>query len=276
MSDLIVKEVPDLVKVASALDVTDKTRETYENAMKSYHRYCMEQDVEQDLDSLRAWIKSARTPATQAMWTAASKKVFSQLFRGRPELSDLRESLDSIKKVKRDLTVTESRYLTAEEVDKLVAISPEHLGLMIRTLFMTGLRISELLNIKLSDCVSIRDGKAYEIQVLGKGRKPYKGYINQDLYLDINNKFKGKKYLFEHDGSTYSRHYIAEALTKLGHKIGKKISPHTLRHSFANYHLANGMSIEKVSAAMNHKSIQTTNDFYGHQKPTLEELRIIK
>jgi len=276
MNDLTVNKTPDLVEVASGLDLTAKTRETYTNAMKSYHRYCMERDCNQDLDSLKAWIQSARTPATQAMWTSAAKKVFSQLFKGRPELIDLRESLDSIKKVKRDLTITESGYLTAEEVEKLISISPEHLGLIIKTLFVTGLRISELLNIKLSDCVSIRDNMAYEIQVLGKGRKPYKVYIGKELYGEINDKFEGKKYLFEHDGHMYSRHYMAEVLTKLGKRIGKKMSPHTLRHSFANYHLSNGMSIEKVSAAMNHKSIQTTNDFYGHQKPTLEELRIIK
>jgi integrase len=275
MNELTTIKKYDLINTANMLQVGQKTKETYVNAMISFKKFCLEKNCLEDLDSLKSWLYSTKTPATQAIYIAAVKKVFSLQFKGDPRLVELQQTLAEIKPVKRNLAVTESKYLKKDEVEKLIAASPTKIALMIKTLFVTGLRISELLDIRLSDCSSIRDGQVYEVKVLGKGSKENTVYISKALYDEIGNIFGDKTFLFGHDGLPYRREYISNEIKRIGVKIGKNISAHTLRHSRAHDLLERGVSIDKVSKFLNHSSITTTASFYLHTKPTLEELQII-
>lgn len=275
MNELATIKKYNLIQVAQTLQVSAKTCETYANAMLAFKKFCDSNGIAEDLDSLKRWILSSKSAATQTLYVAASKKVFSALFKGDPRLIELQQTLSEIKPVKRSIAITESKYLSKEEVEKLIAVSPKKVALVIKTLFVTGLRISELLDIKFEDCTSIRDGKVYEVNVLGKGNKQNVVYISKELHDEISDTFTDKIFLFGHDGSQYRREYVSNEIKRMGRKIGKNISAHTLRHSRAHDLMERGVSIDKVSKFLNHSSIITTASFYLHSKPSLEELNII-
>jgi integrase len=277
MKDLESKKQISLVAIANSLELSVRTKETYVAAMKSYIRYCEENSLRQDLDSLKSWIIATKSSSSQAVYIAAAKKVFSEIFRDDPRLNNIIDSLKKIHPTKRDLSIKESKFLTSDEIEELISVSSHHFGIIIRSLFQTGLRISELLNIKHVDCTSIRDGIAYEIKIIGKGNKENTVYLTKDLYLQIKNVFSEEGYLFSGDGGKthYRREYISFKIQKYGELIGKKIGAHTLRHSRAADLMSRGVSIDKVSKFLNHASINTTASFYLHQKPSLEELGII-
>lgn len=143
---------------------------------------------------------------------------------------------------------------------------------MIETLYSCGLRVSELITLRLSD-LFFKDGF---IRVIGKGDKQrlvpvsatavelIDGYLEQrgeqqatagsaDIVF-LNNKGGGltRVMIF---------HIIREAAKWAG--IKKKVSPHTFRHSFATHLLEGGASIRQVQEMMGHESIMTT-EIYTH------------
>lgn len=143
--------------------------------------------------------------------------------------------------------------------------------------YSTGVRINELVNIKLNKI----DFKNHEIKVFGKGRKERIVFLNdfafQELnkYLSIRDKFlfdkkrniyKKNEFLFiNKNGNQLSERFIRLLLNKYLIKAGinKKISPHSIRHSFATHLLQNGASIRAVQELLGHASINTTQ-IYTH------------
>ncbi|MCL5771949.1 MAG: tyrosine recombinase XerC [Actinobacteria bacterium] len=143
--------------------------------------------------------------------------------------------------------------------------------------YSTGVRISELVNITLDKI----DLKNKEIKVFGKGRKERVVYLNDfalrklNNYLDIRNEFlfdkknnfyKKNDFLFlNKNGNRLSERFIRILLDKYLKKAGinKKISPHSIRHSFASHLLQNGASIKAVQELLGHENISTTQ-IYTH------------
>ncbi len=122
-------------------------------------------------------------------------------------------------------------------------------------IYTLGLRISELANIKLSD---ISDSW---IRIRGKGNKqrdvpllkPTKELI--DAYIAAK---QPKEYLFEKNGEKLSQNSLRYLINKTFSKIGLKVTPHQLRHSFATSLLNSGAAIADVSELLGHSSMATT------------------
>ena len=136
--------------------------------------------------------------------------------------------------------------------------------LILEILYASGVRVSELVNIKLSD---INDE---EIKVLGKRNKERITRIGEyareylDLYLDdgyLKLNKNNEKYLFlNNNGKVLTTRGIRYILDKIIQKssVGKKISPHMLRHSFATHLLNEGCDILSVQELLGHESLSTT------------------
>jgi integrase/recombinase XerD len=279
----IIKPDPshDLVIVVDRLkNLSPETKNTYKFAMKSYENYCQNKGLKPDLDSLLQWLESVDASTTQATYIAAVKRIFSEIYKDDPRLPEFKESLEEIRPVKRDMSITESGYLTEKEIKELIKVAPENIGLMIEVLYQTGLRITELLSIKLEDCQLIeRKGKKpyREVKVKQKRNKTGTVFINDNLYKKVYKFFKSKKFLFEHDGKPYTRQFVSMEIKRIGAQIGRpEIHAHTIRHSFATHLVKDRkLSIDQVQRAMNHSSAQTTIQFYIHNKPTPEDLGVI-
>jgi integrase/recombinase XerD len=157
--------------------------------------------------------------------------------------------------------------LSEEEISKVISITTnlKHKAILV-TIYSCGLRLSELLNIKLTDIQSdrrlllIRDAK---------GNKD-RNTILSDTTLALLRKyylaFKPKEYLFEgQNGGRYSSKSV-QSIVKHALKaanIKRPASTHTLRHSFATHLLENGTDLRYIQTLLGHSSPKTT-EIYAH------------
>jgi integrase/recombinase XerD len=169
--------------------------------------------------------------------------------------------------------------LSVEDINKIVdaidlsTAEGQRNKAMLETLYSCGLRVSELINLKISDLYF----KDEIIKVIGKGNKerfvPIGGVaIKQiEIYKDeIRSHVKIKKdnedFLFLNNrGTSLSRVMVFTIIKQLVVKIGlkKKISPHTFRHSFATHLIEGGADLRAVQEMLGHESI-TTTEIYTH------------
>jgi integrase len=142
----------------------------------------------------------------------------------------------------------------------------------IRFLYATGCRVAELRGIRLSDC-SIVLGTVY-ISVLGKGSKERTVRIQETMYNDIRATFKGQVYLFETQmGKPYNCSYVSTEIRKVTKKaIGKSLSAHKMRHSWATRKIGSGVPVDAVSRYMGHSSTAITLKYYAHNQITNDQL----
>ena len=169
--------------------------------------------------------------------------------------------------------------LSEEEIDRLIAAidlskpEGERNRAMLETLYGCGLRVSELVNLKLSD-LFFEEGF---IKVTGKGDKerfvPIVNstikYINNYLiyirnHLNIQTGFEDTLFL-NRRGKQLTRAMIFTIIKQLAEKIGlqKNVSPHTFRHSFATHLLQNDADLRSIQLMLGHESI-TTTEIYVH------------
>ena len=155
-------------------------------------------------------------------------------------------------------------YLTKSEIESLLNVADKRMSLIIKFLFSTGCRVSELINTRLIDCK--RNGKV-EINILGKGEKSRDVYISNELFNEILDVFQGRAYLFETSLHTqYKRQNLLKYIKKLGNKaaLNKTVNNHIFRHSFAMYMLSLGKSIKRLSRYLGHSSVTVTIEYYLH------------
>jgi len=170
------------------------------------------------------------------------------------------------------------KVLTEEEIKKLInSIDLNHdFGqrnkTIIEILYGTGIRVSELINLKLSNIFF----KENIIKVIGKGNKErfvplgeiasneMKIYINNRNRLKIDSKSSDILFLNRY-GRGLTRSMIFKIISDASKRVGldKKISPHTLRHSFATHLIKNGADLRTIQLILGHESI-TTTEIYTH------------
>lgn len=127
--------------------------------------------------------------------------------------------------------------------------------LIIVMLYTLGLRISELAGLELKNI------KKQWLRVTGKGQKmrdvPLSAALKKEMehYCTQNHP---KKFFFEKKGVKLSEDSLRYKLNKTFKRIGLKVTPHQLRHSFATALLNGGARIEDVSELLGHESIATT------------------
>ncbi|APU70329.1 site-specific tyrosine recombinase XerD [Christiangramia flava] len=169
--------------------------------------------------------------------------------------------------------------LSLSEIDKIIeaidlsAPEGERNRAIIETLYGCGLRVSELINLKLSD-LFFKEGF---IKVTGKGEKdrfvPISNYTQKfiNIYKDqIRNHLEIKPeatdtLFLNRRGNQLTRAMIFTLVRKFTELAGihKKVSPHTFRHSFATHLLENGADLRAIQQMLGHESI-TTTEVYVH------------
>ncbi|MEO1484598.1 MAG: site-specific tyrosine recombinase XerD [Bacteroidota bacterium] len=215
-----------------------------------------------------------QNPRSQARLISGLKSFFGYLIFENLRDTDPLELVES-PKIGRKLPDT----LSLEEIDLLIAAidlskpEGERNRAILETLYGCGLRVSELIHLKLSD-LFFEEGF---IRVIGKGQKQRfvpisdtnQKYINiyVDLirsHLTIEKDSSDIVFLNRH-GKKLTRAMIFTIIKNLTEKIGlkKKVSPHTFRHSFATHLLMNGADLRAIQQMLGHESI-TTTEVYVH------------
>jgi len=176
--------------------------------------------------------------------------------------------------------------LSVEEVDALMVAADGDEPLEIRNramlelLYGSGLRISELLELKLSN-LHLNMGF---LNIIGKGNKERivpigaEGAYALKRYIDKSRpylkKVPGDIVFVNGRGSQISRVGFYKVLKKLTLKAGimKEVSPHTLRHSFASHLLENGVDLRVVQELLGHEDISTTQIYTHISKKQLQKV----
>ncbi|WP_299017214.1 site-specific tyrosine recombinase XerD [uncultured Polaribacter sp.] len=222
-------------------------------------------------------------PRSQARIISGLRSFFDYLV-----FEDYRETnptdLLETPKIGRKLPDTLSQF----EIDKLIASidlshpQGERNRTILETLYSCGLRVSEVITLKISD-LFFEEGF---IRVLGKGNKErfvpihpsaqkYILFYINDIRAHINPQKNFEDTLFlNRRGKGLSRQMVFLILKDLAIKIDlkKKISPHTLRHSFATHLLQNGADLRAIQQMLGHESITTTEVYVHVDKTYLKEV----
>lgn len=147
---------------------------------------------------------------------------------------------------------------------------------MLTTLYSAGLRMGELLNLRICDV----DSEGMRIWVReGKGVKDRLTVLSPKLLKLLRMYFKAYRpqyYLFEGPGgkpysSTSVRKVLKRAVKKAN--IHKPVKPHTLRHSFATHLLENGTNLRYIQTLLGHTSAKTTEIYTHVTTKVLEEVK---
>ena len=185
--------------------------------------------------------------------------------------SELLETPKTGKKLPEFLTVDEVNQLV-KEINRSKPEGERNLAIL-EVLYGCGLRVSELIELKLSE-IYWKEGF---IRIIGKGNKErlvplgktatkhLKIYINEiRVHNKVNEESKDHVFLNK-NGGKISRVMIFKIIKALTLKAGikKNISPHTLRHSFATHLVEGGADLRAVQEMLGHQSI-TTTEIYTH------------
>lgn len=180
------------------------------------------------------------------------------------------------------LIKTLPNFLTQKEIQDLIETIPldNLLGIrdraIIECLYSTGIRIGELVQLNVSD---IKEGN--QILIRGKGNKERIVFLGEyalkslKMYLEearpklLRNE-REKALFLSKIGTRLTSRSIERIMEKYGFLIGKDISPHTIRHSFATHLLENGADLRAVQELLGHSDLSTTQK-YTHI--TLERLK---
>ncbi|MBF4466952.1 site-specific tyrosine recombinase XerD [Flavobacterium sp. LC2016-12] len=178
--------------------------------------------------------------------------------------------------------------LAVQEIDSLIAAidlssnEGERNRAMLETLYGCGLRVSELVSLKISD-LFFDEGF---IKITGKGNKerfvPI-GKLTQKYIQIYQNEIRGNLTIkkgcedtlfLNRRGNQLTRAMIFTIIKDLAVKVGlkKNISPHTLRHSFATHLLENGADLRSIQLMLGHESITTTEIYVHLDRSFLKEV----
>ncbi|WCM43162.1 site-specific tyrosine recombinase XerD [Flavobacterium sp. CBA20B-1] len=237
---------------------------------------------EHNIRSFIHFIADFLAPSTQARILSALNHYYNFLIL-QQKIDQNPVAFIELPKQSRKLPVV----LTVDEIDLLQSFIKKdtHEGVrndaIIEVLYSCGLRVSEVVHLKLSDLFF---DEGY-IKVLGKGdkqrfvpitqsaMKKVHSYINE-IRFQLKIKKEAEDILFlNRRGSQLTRAMIFTILKNLAKMAGlnKNISPHTLRHSFATHLLENGADLRSIQMLLGHESITTTEIYLHLDRNKLKE-----
>ncbi|WP_373722503.1 site-specific tyrosine recombinase/integron integrase [Bacteroides heparinolyticus] len=159
------------------------------------------------------------------------------------------------------------KYLGPGEVKRMIdSTANQKHKCIIKLLYGCGLRLSELLNLRITDI----DSGSMVVHIRNsKGNKDRVVMLSNQLLEELRAyflKYKPQEYLIEgQGGGLYSEKSVQNVVKYAAVKAGikKQVTPHTLRHSFATHLLENGTDIRYIQQLLGHSSVKTT-EIYTH------------
>lgn len=276
---VIKKEFEQFLKFERGLSIN--SIDAYLNDVSKFQVYCednnlvLNQIARKDIQDFLQWLQEFNiSPFTQSRLISGLKTFFSFLIIEH-ELDNNPTELLQAPRLSRKLP----SVLSIHEIDQLIAAidlsstEGERNKTIVEVLYGCGLRVSELVNLKISNLFL----DVEFIKVEGKGSKERLIPIGQQaikhlrLYLDsvrphIKIKDGNEDIVFlNRRGSALSRVMIFLIIKELAQKIGlqKTVSPHSFRHSFASHLVEGGADLRAVQDMLGHESI-TTTEIYTH------------
>ena len=265
---------------------TDLTgyNDSYMYAIKPFVSFLDGGDV--TIDSIREYFRELNTTDLAASTIRVRRQAVKDRVRRKFEHADpqTREHIESsFRSMDRDpdlkcpsssyggigdnAVLSETEYATV-----LQKARSEKQRLFVSFLMQTGARVSEMTGVRHSDCKP--EAGAVSVRLKGKGNKnaSYKErtvYISETLYSRMLAEFGTTEGLLmqTRNGKRYSRSYVSNQISKLTmYAIGRKISAHKLRHSFATHQIQKHGRLSALSQYLGHSDVSITAKYYLHDK----------
>ena len=215
-------------------------------------------------------LKTERRGATCELAKTAIKAAIKKTTNDANHHNAIDAAFKKIKMPKPDKAIRGRKTITLEQIRLLKTELNDQQALIVETLAVTGLRVSELLNAKRKDIIADKNGAT--LRVTGKGNKEREVFLLPDVLQKIQ-KQAGKKYLFEtKNGKRQCRHNLSYAISNAGRRLGFIVSPHTLRHTFATLQIKSQTSIKAVSQYLGHANTGITSAMYDHNELTRNDI----
>ncbi len=270
---------------------SENTIFSYERDLKKIFNIYLNEDINNlNKDHIKKEIAKTKLAVSSTSRLISSIKSFYKYLRTFNMVTiNLADDLIMPKKEKKI-----PKVLSIADIEKLLSLEPKDKldyrnKAIIELLYATGIRVSELINIKLNDLDLNND----VLRTFGKGNKerviPLGDYAKEALKTYINNyriflAKPGSEYLFlNNHGHKITRQGIFKILNQVAKKtmMNTPFSPHTLRHSFATHLLNYGADLRSIQELLGHSDISSTqiythvskeklkknyNDFHPHSK----------
>jgi len=264
----------DFKKLLTIKRYSYRTIKSYSNALKTFFSYfnyknpenINPSDIEQFINKMV--VDDNISQSYQKVLVGAIKLFYNELLRKNFKLNYLYPDRPE-KKLPVVLDKSEIKIL-------LNSIQNLKHKAILSLIYSAGLRLSEVIEIKLTDI----DSKRMLIKIVqGKGEKDRYVMLSDKLLVllrEYYREYKPKEYLFEgQKGGKYSSRSVQaifkEALRKSN--IKKKASVHTLRHSFATHLLESGVDIRIIQQLLGHNSLKTTQIYTQISSSKITEIK---
>ena len=268
------------------LEELEGIRDTYRSDVRQFIKFIRERKlfIVEGLSRYVKWLDEEHdekrySPATINRKIAAAKSRVRHAFKRSVFADDLRKKyrLEDILKAVRlkpiePLGVPTGKVLSVEEAREFVAGTKDAtVRLMANFLVSTGVRVSEMLGIRLSDLKPAKKSFV-QIRVVGKGSKGRVIHVKKEFLDRIRKHFRGTTWLFEHNGKRYSRVSVTNRIKHESLKsIGKEVSAQQLRHTWAVIQIKRGRDVKAVAAGLGHADPGLTMRMYADSKMKPEE-----
>ena len=263
-----------LKRVETELKISKSSTHTIKNYISANTKFLSStnkqpQDIkDNDVKLFMAEKLSDKASMSIILFLSALRYAYISILKFDPSLG--------IKRPKREKRIPE--VLSKEEVKNLLDnIENAKTRLMLSMIYACGFRVSELVNLKVSE-LDFQQNIGHVR--MGKGRKDRVFNIPQQLKKLLEKQVEQQTenhqlYLFSSTNERMSERNLQKLIKKAAIKsrIKKDIHPHTLRHSFATHLLENNIDIRKIQELLGHADLSTTQ-IYTHV--STEELKKIK
>ncbi len=212
-------------------------------------------------------------PASVALRLASIKSFYRYLLKS--EIINYNPSdtvqMDNIREntTNKNIKNIRQKSINAVEIDKLIYKLDGLDKLIVATLYFTGVRVSELIHIKLKDFRF--KGNNVTLTVTGKGGKSREFIVPEklvEIFNELGVELAGNGWLFQSkdyygNPKAYSRNTINYRLKNIAKRLGidPKVSPHWLRHSHATNALLKGSNLREIQQQLGHSSLNTTQQY---------------
>lgn len=276
----------EFINYEVALNKSKNTISTYNDRLNGFIEFCHTINDDRNIDTLKqmdiikffSWLDSItiKKATTKQSYLQVLKVFFNFISKNNDDLYLFDFLFDNFKIKVTNSKKLQNNYMNDKERKNILTFINYNLkkqpnfknfrnSLLIKLLMLAGLRISEALNLKLSDFQL--NAEFYEISILGKGGNFQSAFIDKSViekeinYFDRN--FDLNNFIFIskiNDKFPFSRNYAYLVLKRIYAKCGifNKTGCHILRHSFAMNLLEHNVNIGVIQKALRHKKIQTT------------------
>jgi site-specific recombinase XerD len=255
----------------------------YKADMQTWYSFSHKNIEQTTEDDVLRYIKYLETrnyaPSSINRKLASLSKVISILIRLGVLQANPVQTLSATTRIYKPVSTHVQDVITRHDVEAVIANARPRTSIPVRLMATTGMRVSEMLNIKKAD-IEAYDSSFLRIKLLGKRSKIRFVFIGYDLYKDIKETFDTDSIylLSSKSGNKLSRtnlyRQIRTAFSRHAHK--DYVGNHALRHWFATESIVKQKKdIKSVSQYLGHVSVKTTLDQYTHGSLSPEEAQLI-